>query len=80
MDDVLDFLILESIYKCSLKHEWNEGDRFRSMIDGSYWTGSVSTWLSVILISHNDRKQKMFIITFSAFFLILLSFTFTLIE
>ncbi len=41
MDDVLDFLVLEAVYKSSLKQQWREGDRFQSFIDGSYWKGTV---------------------------------------
>ena len=41
MDGVLDFLILDSVYKSSVQQVWKEGDRFQSLIDGTYWRGTV---------------------------------------
>lgn len=41
MDSVLDFLVLESLYKISICAKWEEGDRFRSLIDGKFWYGSI---------------------------------------
>ena len=41
MDGVLDFLVLDSVYKKSIRRQWPAGDRFRSMIDGMYWYGTV---------------------------------------
>ena len=41
MDSVLDFLILESLYKVSVRRSWEVGDRFRSLIDSKYWYGSI---------------------------------------
>lgn len=41
MDSVLDFLILESLYKISVRTSWEVGDRFRSLIDGKYWYGTI---------------------------------------
>ena len=41
MDGVLDFLILDSLYKASLIHQWSAGMNFRSLIDGSYWYGTI---------------------------------------
>ena len=41
MDNVLDFIILEHVYKESLKHHWSPGDRFQSLIDNQYWYGSI---------------------------------------
>jgi bromodomain and WD repeat domain-containing protein 1/3 len=43
MDNSLDFLILDSIYKASLHRHWEPGDKFKSLIDGSYWAGTVLT-------------------------------------
>lgn len=41
MDGVLDFLILDSVYKESLVYHWNIGQKFRSLIDGTYWYGTI---------------------------------------
>ena len=41
MDGVLDFLILDSVYKASLVHQWIAGQKFRSLIDGTYWYGTI---------------------------------------
>jgi hypothetical protein len=41
MDNVVDFLVLESLYKISICTRWQEGDRFRSLIDGKFWSGTV---------------------------------------
>ena len=41
MDNVLEFLVLESLYKKSVQRAWLEGSRFRSKIDGMYWYGVV---------------------------------------
>jgi hypothetical protein len=41
MDNVLEFLVLESVYKKSVQRAWLEGSRFRSKIDGMYWYGVV---------------------------------------
>jgi hypothetical protein len=41
MDSVVDFLVLESLYKISVCSQWQEGDRFRSLIDGEFWFGTV---------------------------------------
>ena len=41
MDNVLEFLVLESVYKKSIQRVWSEGSRFRSKIDGMYWYGMV---------------------------------------
>ena len=41
MDSVLDFLVLESLYKVSVRTQWQEGDRFRSLIDGKFWYGTI---------------------------------------
>ena len=42
MDSVLDFLILETLYKISIQTKWEVGNRFRSLIDGKYWYGSIT--------------------------------------
>lgn len=41
MNSVLDFLVLESLYKISVCTQWEEGQRFRSLIDGVFWYGTV---------------------------------------
>ena len=41
MDNVLDFIILEQVYKDSLKQQWSVGDRFRSLIDDQYLFGTI---------------------------------------
>ena len=41
MDNVLDFIILEQVYKDSLKQQWSSGDRFQSLIDDQYWSGTI---------------------------------------
>lgn len=41
MDNVLEFLVLESVYKKSIQRVWFAGSRFRSMIDGMFWYGVV---------------------------------------
>ena len=41
MDNVLEFLVLESVYKKSVGRAWPVGSRFRSKIDGMYWYGVV---------------------------------------
>ena len=41
MDNVLEFLVLESDYKKSIQRVWLEGSRFHSRIDGMYWYGEV---------------------------------------
>ena len=41
MDGVLDFLVLESVYKRSIHRAWPTGSRFRSLIDGMFWYGMV---------------------------------------
>ena len=41
VDGVSDFIILNSLYEESLAHNWNPGQRFRSLIDNKYWLGRV---------------------------------------
>lgn len=41
MDGVLDFLVLDSVYKASLAHHWSPGQKFCSLIDGTYWYGTI---------------------------------------
>ena len=41
MDNVLDFIILEQVYKDSLKRQWSSGDRFQSLIDDQCWSGTI---------------------------------------
>ena len=41
MDNVLEFLVLDSVYRKSIQRVWSEGSRFRSMIDGMFWYGVV---------------------------------------
>ncbi len=41
MDDVLDFLILDSVFQSSISKNWEVGEAFQSLIDGSYWKGTI---------------------------------------
>ena len=41
MDGMLDFLILDSVYKTSVRRQWQPDDRFCSLIDNAYWHGKV---------------------------------------
>uniref|UniRef100_A0A1X7SY51 Uncharacterized protein n=1 Tax=Amphimedon queenslandica TaxID=400682 RepID=A0A1X7SY51_AMPQE len=38
MDGVVDFLILESVYKTSIQTQWSNGSIFKSLIDNQYYT------------------------------------------
>ena len=38
---MLDFLILDSVYKTSVRRQWQPDDRFCSLIDNAYWHGKV---------------------------------------
>ncbi|EDO38859.1 predicted protein, partial [Nematostella vectensis] len=42
MQDVLDFIILRQYYDRSIDRNWQEGDRFRSIIDDSWWAGVIT--------------------------------------
>ena len=46
MDGVVDFLILDSIYKTSVQTQWSNGSTFKSLIDNQYYTGTVSVLVS----------------------------------
>ena len=61
MDGVLDFLILETTYKAGLRHQWTQGDRFRSMIDSSYWTGRVREYNKPQCSCHRNKFMYMYI-------------------
>ena len=41
MDGMLDFLVLDSVYKPSIHRQWQPDDRFCSLIDNTYWYGTV---------------------------------------
>ncbi|CAK1598095.1 unnamed protein product [Parnassius mnemosyne] len=41
MPDVIDFLVLRAQYHAAVERRWGPGDRFRCMIDDSWWTGMV---------------------------------------
>ncbi|CAK1554474.1 unnamed protein product [Leptosia nina] len=41
MPDVIDFLVLRHQYDAAVARNWGQGDRFRCMIDDSWWTGIV---------------------------------------
>nr|XP_037876090.1 PH-interacting protein isoform X4 [Bombyx mori] len=41
MADVIDFLVLRQQFDAAAARRWNAGDRFRCMIDDSWWTGVV---------------------------------------
>ena len=38
---VLDFIVLEQIYKDSLKQRWSRNDKIKSLVDGEYYFGTV---------------------------------------
>ncbi|KAL9968709.1 hypothetical protein ACROYT_G020827 [Oculina patagonica] len=40
--DVLDFLILRQAYDISINRNWRPGDRFRSVIDETWWAGEIT--------------------------------------
>lgn len=41
MPDVLDFIILRSTYDTAVRRNWGPSDRFRCMIDDSWWMGQI---------------------------------------
>ncbi|XP_037298900.1 bromodomain and WD repeat-containing protein 1 isoform X2 [Manduca sexta] len=41
MPDVIDFLVLRQQYDAAVARRWGPGDRFRCMIDDSWWSGVV---------------------------------------
>ncbi|XP_069802237.1 bromodomain and WD repeat-containing protein 1 [Dendropsophus ebraccatus] len=41
MPDVIDFLVLRQFYDHARRTDWQEGDRFRSIIDDAWWFGTV---------------------------------------
>ena len=42
MDDVLDFIILKTVYTDAFRRKWSPGDRFQSIISGRYWPGTIT--------------------------------------
>lgn len=42
MPDVLDFLILRQAFDRSISLNWRPGDRFRSVIDETWWAGEIT--------------------------------------
>lgn len=43
MQDVVDFLVLRQTFDTALGRNWSEGDRFRCIIDDSWWMGTIET-------------------------------------
>lgn len=41
MPDVVDFLVLKQNYDTAISRNWKPGDRFRSVIDDSWWIGVI---------------------------------------
>ncbi|KAK3098508.1 hypothetical protein FSP39_020204 [Pinctada imbricata] len=41
MPDVIDFIVLKQIYDTAIRRKWKPGARFRSIIDDSWWLGSI---------------------------------------
>lgn len=39
--NVVDFLVLRQMYNKAIRRKWNEGDRFRCLINTEWWLGSV---------------------------------------
>ena len=56
MDSVVDFLVLESLYKTSVCTQWQEGDRFCSHIDEEFWFGSVKEKRAFRWVFSNTAK------------------------
>lgn len=40
--DVLDFLVLRQAYDASINQNWRPGNRFRSVIDETWWAGEIT--------------------------------------
>lgn len=45
MNDVIDFFVLNQTYQQAMERNFQEGDRFRSMINDDWWTGVVESKL-----------------------------------
>lgn len=43
MPDVLDFLVLRQTFESAVSRNWGPGDRFRCMIDDSWWMGQIDS-------------------------------------
>lgn len=43
MANVVDFLVLRQAYHNAMSKDWRESDRFRSIIDGAWWFGTIRT-------------------------------------
>lgn len=43
MPDVLDFLVLRQTFETAVSRHWGPGDRFRCMIDDSWWMGKIDS-------------------------------------
>ncbi|KAK6636696.1 hypothetical protein RUM43_010358 [Polyplax serrata] len=41
MPDVIDFLVLKQTYDTAIQRNWKPGDRFRCMIEDSWWEGKI---------------------------------------
>ena len=39
--DILDFLVLRQNYDLAIQRNWRPDDRFRSVIDNSWWEGQL---------------------------------------
>ena len=71
MDNVLNFIILEQVYKDSLKRQWSSGDRFQSFIDDQYWSGTIlkqspfskcirnSVWQSYLVLWESGGTDRL---------------------
>ena len=44
MPGVIDFLVLRQFYDISQQRNWQVGDRFRSVIDDRWWSGTVQAY------------------------------------
>ncbi len=60
MDGVLDFLILDSIFKSSIAKNWEIGEAFQSLIDGSNWKGTVLERTPFRLVSEYMHTARVF--------------------
>ena len=38
---MVDFLVLRQAYHNAMRKDWSVGERFRSMIDGAWWYGTI---------------------------------------
>ncbi|XP_045505903.1 PH-interacting protein [Colias croceus] len=57
MPDVIDFLVLRQQYDAAVARSWGQGDRFRCMIDDSWWTGIVLERVSPVCAGPESNSQ-----------------------